>query len=194
MIHSPFIMCNICHRISKIVSPIEKTNLSSPLPCCGSTGESRVTWPSLECLLLINTVMKQDLNNREQRNIAIVFMATLLEMLVEKSVFTLIRKNTSSIELIEATMSSYRGRKKLIELFDRLSTKSMRKLITESGYSSFISNWDQLATTRNKIVHGSMIFSSTNDKEIVESVLKEVLEVFSLVHNHTLHNESKAPA
>lgn len=160
------------------------TTLSNPSPCCGATNESRELWPTLDVLILIDIVEKQNLDNYKERKVAIVFVSTLLEMLLEETVTILAVKHCKSNIAAEVLLDSFQGKKKRITLFNKLSGMKIKELLNSNGYNDFLPQWEAISTLRNKVVHRGFHGQTDLDvKMAIQNLLNGCIDVFALLNN-----------
>lgn len=160
------------------------TNLSNPAPCCGATNESREHWPAIDVLILIDIVEKQNLDDYKERKVAIVFVSTLLEMLLEETLNRLVSQYVNSNQAAEALMDSFQGRQKRIALFNKLSGMKLKELLYVAGFNRFLNEWEAISYLRNKVVHRG--FHGLSDIDInatITNLLNSCIDVFTLLNN-----------
>lgn len=98
----------------------ETVKLVNPAPCCGKTGEMRSHWPSLDIMILIDIVEKHNTNDFKEEKVAVVFVCTILESLLEEVLWELLITDGNSVKTSEILMDSYTGRNKRITLFNKI--------------------------------------------------------------------------
>lgn len=179
---SSYIKCPNCHTI--LNDPEKRVGKT---PCCGTIIETREVWPSLDAHILLDIVKQQNLESYQDQKVAIVFVCTLLEMMLEKAVCTLIQSQVKTEKAIETLLDGYQGRKKRIDLFDKMSDFKMRSFIEANGYKNFFKNWSKLTSIRNSVVHkgnyGSTGISKEEINSLILSLVEEYSAVFVLIHN-----------
>lgn len=180
--HSPYVQCPACGKIipgspSKLIRPDE------PAPCCGATGEARLLWPSLEVHHFLELVHKQNLDSTNERRVAIVFLATVLELLLENVLWELVRTYTDSHQLAEYLFDTSWGKERRIRLYDKLSDRPLGELLQENGMGEFLKEWGELSSVRNKIVHGRYYASVATDADLIRHLSRDALKAFTLIHN-----------
>ncbi|MEK4045918.1 hypothetical protein NSU18_19995 [Paenibacillus sp. FSL H8-0048] len=177
--------CQHCGEIFKDANH-NTAKLNNPSPCCGATNESRHHWPTLDVLILIGLVEKQNLDDFKERKVAIVFVATLLEMLLEETVTKLAYKHCNSDTAVEALLDSYQGRQKRIALFNKLSGLKMKELLNNNGFTDYLFWWEAISTLRNKIVHQGFYAQTEIDVNMtIRNLLNNSIDVFALLNNES---------
>ncbi len=195
MCKSPYVKCPSCYTV--ISDPERKLqNLAEPAPCCGDTGHIRISWPMEDVLMFFEIVRQQDLNETKDRRIAIVFVSTMLELLLENVLWELLSAHTKSLQLAESALDSYQGRERRIKLYNRLSDHSLRDFFIQHEFSSLLNDWEQLAKIRNKIVHGRYFAETTDaldERELIQRITRSCLQAFFVLHNDAVRqlNEQK---
>ena len=182
MYRSPYVQCPTCHTILHDQSH-KLLALAEPAPCCGATGEPRITWPSLEVLEFLEIVDNQDLKSLDGSRIAIVFLCTALELMLEGSLWNLLQLHTKSSQLIETLLDGNWGRERRIQLYNKLSDRSLNDLFNSCGLATFLEDWGNLSKLRNKIVHGQYWIMEEKAADILRSVFEKCLPAFVAVHN-----------
>lgn len=137
-------------------------------------------------------VEQQKLDTYNGQKIAIVFTCTLLEMMLEQAVWTLIQYQVKRDKAGEALLESYQGREKRLILFQKLNGFSLKDVLADKGYKIFLSDWKKLEQIRNRIVHNGSIGNSVgmNSEEINNLIIrltKDSMEVFTLINNEVVH-------
>lgn len=188
---STYIKCPSCQEIFN--DPDRNlSNLGVPAPCCGALNETRAVWPSLDVHMLLDIIEQQKLDTYNGQRIAIVFTCTLLEMMLEQAVWTLIQYQVKTDKAGEALLESYQGRERRLRLFQKLNGFSLKDVLADKGYKTFLSDWKELAQIRNRIVHNGSIGNSVgmNSEEINNLIIrlkKDSMGVFTLINNEVVH-------
>jgi len=181
--YSPYVECPACHTI------VNDTNhkliaLDEPAPCCGATGEPRIMYPSLEVLKSLELVDNQDLNSSDELKVAIVFLCTALELLLENSLWKLLQLHTKSPQLLEFVLDSNRGRERRIQLYNKLSDRTLADLFNSCGLLTLLEEWTILSDLRNNVVHRQhLIMEKEKAAAVLRSVFEKCLPAFVAVHN-----------
>jgi hypothetical protein len=189
--HRPkYLECQKCGEIcpeSAHVSDIE------PWPCCGAV-DAAYEWPELTVITMLNLVDAQDPTDHDQRRVAIMFLATAVELLLEQSLWLLLPKHCKTKELARLTLEWNRGKEKMTTLYKQLSGESISNILKGNGYEVFLSRWDTLTKLRNQIAHGRFYAavheSEEKERELIENVYQDCIPVFAHIHNYAL----KVPA
>jgi hypothetical protein len=160
------------------------TEKNKPAPCCGAFGQSRLIWPSFTVQKFLEIVDKQDLNSNEERPIAIVFLCTALELLLEQALWSLLNIYTKSEQLAELILDSNRERDRRIGLYNKLSDCPLGDLLQSRKMATFLDEWNRLSKLRNEVVHHGRYYTGGKEEtELIQSVYRNCLKVFAEVHN-----------
>lgn len=185
-----YIKCPSCNQIFKDPHKIT-TNLSNPTPCCTAREEMRELWPPLDILILKDIVEKQDINDYKQRKVAIVFVCTILESLLEEVILTLVTYHYKSNRAIEALLDAYQGRNKRINLFNKLNANKLSEILKSIGNNSFLTEWDTMARLRNEVVHrGSYKNRDSKVDVIIKTLLDNCIDVFAIINNEIIKSNT----
>lgn len=151
------------------------------------TSNKHEIWPSTEIKELFETITKYEkVDSFEYGLVASVFISAALELLLERLLFTMAIENMLYDEvghLIEYLLDSNQGRTKRIKLYSRLGYGSFEKESSEVGYKLFLKHWAEIATIRNKSVHGDLKEGAKLKSSLVEITISEALAVFSKLNN-----------
>lgn len=188
---SPYIQCPACRRLN--FDPDRKlARRDEPAPCCGASGEARIIWPSAETHDILEIARKRRLGTAQGRRIAIVFLATALEMLLESILWELLAAHRSSVFLSEIILDGYRGRDRRIGLFKTLSGKSISNVLKAKKLENFLADWDEIARARNDIAHGQYFYERKGRTGVlIKRVINSCLQVFAELQNHAADTHSK---
>ncbi|MHB9112358.1 MAG: hypothetical protein ACYC4D_06990 [Thermoleophilia bacterium] len=160
-----------------------------PAPCCGASGEARGIWPWHGGNKLLEIVYEQDLIEFEERRVAIVFLHSALEFLMEQSLWELLSDLFKTHNKVtEAMLESNEGIHKRIELYKKIYGRTLNAIFQENGFVSFFQDWKQLIKLRNGIVHGKYYRSTSNETEIIENVRDCCISAFASLHNNLQKN------
>ena len=181
--------CPSCGSIYKDVNN-STTNYSVAAPCCRALGGPRELWPSLDVLILLDIVEKQNLNDYKEAKVAIVFISTLLEMLLEESLITLLKYHVKTEQAADALLESNQGRKKRIDLFGKISGLKFSEFLTSKGYINFNSDWKSIATLRNKVVHRGFHGETAIDiPKVIGNLMSSCMGVFAEINNEIINTQ-----
>lgn len=158
-------------------------NLDKPAPCCGASGEPRLLWPTLEVLKFLEIAADQDLDSKEERRIAVVFLCTALELLMENCLWNLLSTHARSRDLVDAVLENTWGRDRRIRLYNRFSDCPLGNLLESREMAAFLKDWDRLSKLRNDIIHGRYFSELENEIDLVRAVYRDCLGAFLEVHN-----------
>ncbi len=182
MLHSPYLRCPACAML--VSDPMfELASLEKPAPCCGASGASRGIWPGLQARKLLEIADIQDNAQPDGHRIAILFLASALEIMLEDVLVELLRQDTASEALIEATLDSNQGVERRRVLFGRLNGTPLGELLTEGWGQEFLCDWSALAARRNKVAHGRYYYHGSEDVVLLERVRRDCLRAFAIMHN-----------
>jgi hypothetical protein len=180
--HDFYVQCPACGMI--ISDPkLSLTEKNKPAPCCGAFGQSRCIWPSFTVQKFLEIVDKQDLNSNEERPIAIVFLCSALELLLEQALWSLLDIHTKSEQLAQLILDSNRERDRRIKLYNKLSDCPLGDLLQSRNMATFLDEWDHLSELRNEVVHGRYYTGGEQETELIRNVYRNCLKTFAEVHN-----------
>ena len=182
MLHSPYLRCPAC-GILLFDPTFELAALAKPAPCCGAHGASREIWPGLQAMKLLEIVDSHDREPAEDHRIALLFLASALEIMLEDVLVELLRQETSSEVLIEATLDCNQGVERRRTLFGRLSGTPLGELLTEDWGQEFLRDWGTLSARRNKVAHGKYYYRGSEDVVLLQRVRRNCLRAFVEMHN-----------
>jgi hypothetical protein len=131
----------------------------------------------------LEIVGNQDLNSNEERPIAIVFLCTAIELLLESSLWKLLGVHTKSRQLAEFVLENTWGKERRIRLYNKLSDCPLGDLFKSKGIATFLEDWDRLSKLRNDIVHGQYYSGGANEADLIRSVYANCLKAFAEIHN-----------
>jgi hypothetical protein len=177
---SPYVYCPGCG--AAIHDPEERLqDPNQPCPDCDSTGEPRNPWPvGPEVHIFLGIVHDQKVDQGEQRAVAVVFLATVLEALLEDYLWQLLEAHGASHKISRLLLDAYRGRDKRVALYKELADRPLREALTEASMDSFLADWKKLADDRNVTVHGDLkgYFS---DSSVICRLRDNCLHAFAVV-------------
>ncbi|MHA6529328.1 hypothetical protein [Paenibacillus sp. BAC0078] len=96
----------------------------------------------------------------------------------------LVNQHVKSSQAAEVLMDSFQGRQKRISLFYKLSGVKVKEILEPAGFNRFLSEWEIIASLRNKVVHRG--FYGQSDIDIgatITNLLNDCIEVFALINN-----------
>lgn len=125
------------------------------MPCCGSTSQERTRWPHHAAKTFLSVVQNRDTLVDEGEQVRFVFLAAMLESLLETSIFRLLSAQRGDRE-VEKLLSSVHGAMKMRQLYDRHSDTPLAVLF-QGTYSDFVRKWDTVIGLRNKFAHGEAV-------------------------------------
>jgi hypothetical protein len=177
-----------CQKCGKTYPQTERPDPTKPTPCCGSD-EANFQWPELGAGTMLDVVAAQDLDNHDERKIALVFLAAVLESFVEDPIITLLPKRYKTREEAVAALEDNEGKKRRINFLGKLLGKPLQDLLAEKGFPRYLSDWGDLALVRNHIMHGKFFAShkgTDDEKELIKRVYMDCLPVFSVIQNEAI--------
>jgi hypothetical protein len=181
----PFEMCYKCHSI---FPSSDRPDSSKPTPCCGAN-EGLWIWPELTVETILKVVATQDIDNDDQRKIAVLLLAAALEQLLDQAVDPLLGKHIKTPEAARILLDANEGRSRRIKLYQKLGGKTLAEILGPINLEHFINDWVALAELRNQIGHGNFFAQHlTEEKEIrlIERVYRDCLPVFAALTNTAL--------
>lgn len=182
---SSYIKCPECEKI--ILDTEQKFIwIAEPMPCCGASGRARITWPFLEAQEFLKIISDQDLKTENGIRIAVVFLCTVLELLLEEILWLVICKHTNSKPLANHLLESNQGKDRRIGLFNKLSNCSFKDLLKKHNKESFMKNWDALCKLRNNLIHGRYYTEIEKEQDLIKIVIDDSLVVFFSAINKVL--------
>lgn len=177
-----YVQCPACGRV--VHSEHGKlSRLDEPAPCCGASGKVRTIWPSLEVHKFLQMAAAQDLDSDKERPVAIVFLCTALELLLEHAIWMLLSIHAKSQRLAEYVLDSNQGRKRRIDVYNKLSDCPLGDLFQSQNMSTFLDDWAKLSDFRNQVVHGRYYTGGAKETDLIQRVQKDCLKAFADVHN-----------
>jgi uncharacterized protein with HEPN domain len=174
----------------------ELTNFSTPSPCCGHKGESREIWPSLDAKILSDIIEEQNLENYKEQKVAIVFICTYLERLLEEVITSHMINHVKTIEALDSLLDGYQGRQKRVGLLQKLFGVKIKEVSKQIGQESFAKDWEAIANLRNKVVHKGFYghvegFDKKEINLLVKSLLENSIPLFVEINNKIITKFSK---
>ncbi len=182
---SPYLQCPACRKV--VFDPDRKlARWDQPAPCCGASGEGRILWPSAETYDILEIARRQELGTSQGRRVAIVFLASALEMLLESVLWELLAAHDSQTSLSVLILDGYQGRKKRMGLFKALSGKTVLEVLKAKKLEGFHADWIEIAEARNDIVHEYSYERKSNPQALINRVIEKCFEAFAELHNHAV--------
>jgi hypothetical protein len=183
-----------CPRCRTIIddSNLQLALLSHPTPCCAHSGEARLIWPNPEALAFLEIAQDQDLTSPVGRRIAIVFLSTAMELLLEDSLRELLEAHVKTSKMFEYLLHTVRGRDNRLSLYSTLAGKKVRWIMTKTGNSPFNDGWERLVDARNKLSHGKYHYDRSVNPLIGKS-LTQSLKAFAALQNYVRNGTGTIP-
>ncbi len=188
-----FYQCPSCGEIfhSKEWDPAD-TNTAAP--CCGASGELRPSWPAASVARSLSLILEQDLNDDNQRSLAVVMLASAAGLLFEHSLWQLLLKNAGSPESAEMVLYGAGSLGARISLFDKLNPASLKQTLERSGLTMFLGDWTTLQRLRDRIVRkGHYVPGSEEEKleeiDVITGVQVQCLKAFSIITNEVTRHK-----
>jgi hypothetical protein len=183
---TPFSRCPVCEHLFR--DPTWEAVLGEvPCPECGSTCAVRTWWPyQPDVHRLLNLVHSQKfLQLADERVIAIVFLASAMETLLEVNLWDLLRRLGTPDKVAELLLDAYQGRERRISLYNRLAPRTIREVLESAGLNKFLPAWKSLAEARNGTAHGQWAAGYQLDVETVEYLREHCYEAFAAMNEET---------
>lgn len=183
---APYLQCPACRQV--VFDPDRQlARLDQSARCCGASGEARILWPSPETYGILEIAKKQQLDSWEGKRVAIVFLATALEMFLESVLWELLEAQNSSTLHSEVVLDGYQGRERRVELFKVLSGASVSEVLKAKNLEIFLADWGVIIKARNDIVHGKYSSERNDDpKASIKRVIEKCFDAFAELHNHAV--------
>jgi len=162
------------------------------MPCCGSTTRERKRWPHHAARTFLSVIQNRDTLVDEGAQVRFVFLAAMLESLLEPVVFRLLSARQSGREA-QKTLSMVHGAAKLRELYNRYSDKPLASLFQGTSYRNFTRQWDRVIQLRNKFAHGEVVTIGPVEQALAGEVEAAAFGVFAAVHNDVVRQCSRMP-
>jgi hypothetical protein len=158
--------------------------MDDPTSCCNVPRRDCEPWPTFEIFKVFKFVGKQDLYSPDGQRQAIVFLCAMLEMLLEITLWELLEIHAAPRELAEVILEGYHGRNKRIELYNRLSHRSLKTLFkSNKDLKTFHKDWESIAKVRNDIVHSGDYSKLDEVVSLIPSILERSLSAFAEANN-----------
>ena len=149
---------------------------------CGFAGEARPVWPlGPEVHVFLGIVYEQHLEHGEQRAVAAVILATVLEVLLEEHLRDLLDAYRVHTNVVRVLLDACRGRDRRIALYNQLADRPFSEAMAEGGMKSFLAGWKNLAEHRNVTVHGDLK-AYFSDSDVIRYVRDNCLRAFAVVN------------
>ena len=180
-----YFQCTNCHNIEKVSNWIkDKSNSYKCIKC--EAVDKKDIWPPKEVEIILGLIISYDSRAAEYVPIASVFLASVLELLLEELLYTMayfdLTYDEASI-LVDALIDAHRGKNQLISLYKKIGYEPFHSAVEDLGYSDFNRKWGELVKVRNKAVHGILAVDNTISQKTIETTIKDALEVFSKLRN-----------
>lgn len=182
-----------CPKCRRIYTLSARPDASKPTPCCGANAPM-YQWPELGAATMLDIVASQDLDDDNQRKIAIVFLASTFEALIEDPIIFLLPLHYQSKEEALKAFEENDGKKRRISFFTKLAGKSLEGIANDAGFKQFVSDWGDLALVRNSVAHGSFFNSHKTveeEKDLLSRLYPQCLPVFSAAQNFAVDEIEK---
>lgn len=174
--------CSICWRIRSLPL-IVASSLDEPCPDCGVTGKTRIQWPPIEATEFMRIVWEQDLNDGDGHKVALVFLNTALELLLEYLLWDLLAVYTDTGPFARLMLEGYSRRSDRIKLYRRLRGRSLKDNLIDLDFPDFYDEWDRVNQERNKLIHGRYFSGYTSVRPPLKNVSSKGLPAFVALVN-----------
>jgi hypothetical protein len=173
--------CPACHYVTEDKT-YELQDTQVPMPCCGSTADQRKSWPNGAAWTLLSVVQNRDTLIDDGEQVRFVFLASMLESLLEAVLFRLVSAKQGDRQA-ERVLAGIHGAAKLRRSYDKHSDLSLADLLRDTAHGDFLIKWDQVIRLRNKFAHGVPVTVGQADKKLADEVEDATFWVFVAVHN-----------
>lgn len=183
------LQCPGCGRVSEDAT-YELYDSNRPMPCCGTTTGPRQWWPDRATRSFLWVVKNRDTLVDQGEQVRFVFLAALLEALLEEPLFQLLAAKHGR-QQAEKTLSKVHGAATRRGLFDRESDKKLRIVLSEHGHADFLKKWDHIVRLRNRFAHGRSVIIAKADQHVAEAIEASAVRAFAAVHNDVVRQCEK---
>lgn len=155
-----------------------------PCPECGATCAFRVWWPYRPDITALLDLIHghKILELAEQKVIASVFLATVMETLFEVHLWDMLKRLGSNERVATLLLDAYRGRERRVCLYNQLSSRPLVEVLESPGLPHFSVAWKRLAEARNETVHGEWKAGYNLDIETIEHIRDRCFDAFAAMH------------
>lgn len=170
--------------------------LSTPCTYCGNKNQIRENWPSLDVKILIDLIKKQNLDDYKEQKVAIVFVGTFLERLLEETISNHIEAHVKTREALECLLEGYQGKNKRVRLLQQLFGINIKDIAKGIGKELFMKEWSDIVTIRNKVVHQGFYgkvegFEKEDINRLINKLLQDSIPVFAEINNSIIQLSKK---
>jgi|GEM_PF-6657019 len=165
-----------------------------PSPCCGCSGEDLLTWPDIEVEKYLEIVQRQDLQTPQGQRVAIVFLCSALEALLESELSELLFTMGTPTEVVKALLNRTKGVNNMKSCFNQLNKQSLNEILESTGLSKFMPDWASIVQHRNNFAHGKYSYRNRNPGskiaeedlviKMIENLSDEYYRAFATIHNY----------
>jgi ssDNA-binding Zn-finger/Zn-ribbon topoisomerase 1 len=133
------------------------TKVSLPCPKCGDVGRSREIWPGNIYKRQLFPVLQELYSKRTQFGAPIiVFAFAITEGLLRCCLHNALRKKGMEYLAAEQCVDEISNTEKINRLLAKLcNCNSLSNLLKNTKFHSLLSEWEDIRTLRNKIVHAN---------------------------------------
>jgi hypothetical protein len=182
MINSEYLLCPDCRKL--VHDPhLQLGRLTMPCPMCAASGSSRGTWPSLDPLKLLDVAFAQDLDSQDGHRVAILFLASAVEVMLADILSTLVKGHSTSERLADIVLDEWDTLSRRKTLFNRLSRRPLGDILSTPDEQHFLQDWDTLAKRRNQLAHGHYYYRGSEDAAVLTRLRADVFHAFAKLHN-----------
>jgi hypothetical protein len=176
-----FVRCDSCGTVT---GPLQLVSVDLPKsPCCPQAVVGR--WPSNDLLRLLDVARAQNIDAREGRRVAAVFLASALEGMC-KDILTARCGFTDRLP---------EGVQELRRALQRNLPQPVDAIVVAFLPSGLERNWSHLIRIRNAAAHGQFTVAGTMDLVVLQEFLSGALPAFAALWNaaSSRHHPSKRP-
>jgi hypothetical protein len=182
-----------CSSCGQIELENHSVIVDSQYVCQHCKENKKEVWPHSDVAELLGFVLNYEYAQPRYSQVVSVFLSTAFELLLEELVTMMMYWDLTYDQgsmLVDALLDSHQGRSRMLWLYKRVGHGSFSEEAREIGYSDFATNWDKLASTRNKIVHGKLNEAEVITQEYAGKLIEDGLEVFRILYNQYFQETS----
>lgn len=179
----PYIHCPACDRLT--LDPDGRL-IDGEVPCpeCNDTCDVRVWWPYQPdiCALLDVIEAHRIIELAEHRVVATVFLASMMEALLEVHLRDVLRRLGTNEKIAELLMDTYQDREQRLTLYNQLAMRPLEDVLASVEMPNFLVAWKKLAEASNGSVHGDWQSGYKLDPDTIKQVRDRCFDAFAAMH------------